>query len=34
MATNALTDMLPHEVEKMMGYGIEGEERPQLDIIE
>jgi hypothetical protein len=31
MSTNFLTDMLPHEIQGMMGYGIEGEHKPQLD---
>jgi C1A family cysteine protease len=33
MTINHLSDMLPHEVAKMMGGGIQGEERPELDVI-
>ena len=33
MTINHLSDMLPHEVAKMMGGGIKGEERPELDVI-
>jgi len=30
---NFMSDMLPHEIERMMGGGIEGEHRPHLDVI-
>jgi cathepsin L len=33
MAINHFSDMLPHEIENMMGGGIEGEHRPHLDVI-
>ena len=34
MAINKFSDMLPSEISQMMGGGIEGEERPHLDVVE
>ena len=33
MGINHLSDLLPHEIAKMKGYGIPGEERPELEVI-
>jgi hypothetical protein len=33
MAINQFSDMLPNEIERMMGGGVDGEHRPKLDVI-